>query len=496
MIELGILAGGLVAAGMMIWGRDVQVVNAQNKRNSKYNPSRSRAMASIKEKGKMARTTPYGAAGTPEYRASALQAKCLELGLDVDQDLRPKHKVGPRLVTIAIGPGEEFDIKEFAPGLKTSNWQRICRDKRLGLNPETARCVNYLPENHQYTGIEYPRFNNPKEFEPVLFSDLLGSNELKGKAIPMIIGKTARGDDYIADLASSLNPHYLIGATTGGGKTELMRSMICSALAISQKNMPRIALIDVAKVGDEFDIFDGHKSLITPVITTSQKARGFLRWVVENELPRRGKDKDKTPLIIFFDEIADCFEDQKHGDAIQGYCENIVRIGRSLRVHLIAATQSLDAVVFSQQFRNNTPGRLCLRTMTKTQGNQIISDNNFNGSQLLGNGDLMTQELIRCQSAYVEQEYIDQLVSNNKSNEYSYEEGEVKEEVHTGKNKYYSQAVKIISKYKEEGINQTIMKKELNINNTQTINNLLTELEDNKMIGKAYSHGRRRRVLV
>lgn len=506
MIELIAAGVALAGAGLYAWGTGVKSDAERARRNTLFEiPSRGELVMVVPREQR--KIPPIGTPGSPEYKASALYNKCREMGLDIDEESPPLYKIGPRLNTIAVPMGETFDSARFSPNYKTSYWQRLCRDRRIDIDPTTARYIESMPGNHRYCGIEYPRFKDLTEFEPVLFADLLQSPAMEKKKLPVAIGRTAQGKDYVIDLSSTLNPHFIVAGVTGGGKTELLRAFICSALAMPEKHRPDIALIDVAKNGDEFGLFSEHKSLYCPVITAPEQAAEFLRWIVETELPRRGQDKKRHPLIIVCDEVADLFQHPKLGAVISGYFESIVRIGRSLKVHAIMATQVLDAEVFSQQIRGNTPGRICLRTESKQQGNQIIKNNLFDGTKLLGNGDLMTKDLTRVQSAYVDMEYIQKLIADNRRTDEPYKyRTETKADAPviiahkdsaSDHLKHYEDALKILEKHRLTGISQNILKQELNIKSTDTIVRLVKALEtDNCIAGKGTAPKGRRAILI
>lgn len=510
MIEVIVSVFGVAAIGGAVWS--ASIIEGDRKSARKRTFAIKPAVPGRKGRAGQGgiKYDPIGQRGSWDYLASAVDIKLQELGIDLDKELKPQYKVGPRLATICFAPGELYDTNAVRPKHKTSKWEQILRDSRIKINPATARYVEYMSWDHNYAGIEFPH----GDFEPVLFEDLLLSKEYKSAGIPLVIGKTSIGDVLIPDLADARNPHWFLGGVTGAGKTVLMRSMICGCLCAPAKKRPLVALIDVAKSGDEFSIFDGHSALCTPVITTAEAAAGFLRWLAEVELQGRYRDRGKRDrsIIVFIDEIAELFQDKDYSAVIEGYCATIARLGRAAKIHLVMATQVLDAEVFPQQLRGNVPGRICLSTATRVQGGQVIQQKGFDSSGLLGNGDLFALvggEIQRGQSAYIDEEAIADLVQANAGNgEHKYKptagmngdviiEGGVADTTeHTEFLKYYNGALLVLEKYRLTGISKSIIKDELSITSNSTVDRIMKRLFDENRIGEPGSAPKNRRAVL
>lgn len=175
-------------------------------------------------------------------------------------------------------------------------------------------------------------------------------------------------------------PHLLVAGQTGGGKSTFLRHLITS-LYLSDKTI-RFTLIDL-KGGLEFQTFE--KLARVQVAGDMAQASNFLRKINSTidqrfELLKknnckditqfREKNKDKgTQLnrhVIVVDEAAEMFltsslaspQDVKSSKEI---LSRVSRLGRSLGVHLVIATQRPDSRALDPQIKANLPGVLCFQ---------------------------------------------------------------------------------------------------------------------------------------
>lgn len=116
-------------------------------------------------------------------------------------------------------------------------------------------------------------------------------------------------------------PHLLVAGQTGSGKSVGMNGIIMSLLYKKSPAELQMIMVDPKQV--ELGMYDGIPHLLTPVITSPDKALNALRWTVaemerrygmmkENrtkniaEYNNRVEEKEKIPYIVFIiDELAD-----------------------------------------------------------------------------------------------------------------------------------------------------------------------------------------------
>ena len=190
-------------------------------------------------------------------------------------------------------------------------------------------------------------------------------------------------------------PHGVIGGMTGSGKSELIISMIASLAINYSPEDVAFVLIDF-KGGGMADIFRNlpHTAGLITNLDGNELKRSFL--AIENELDKRQKlfkqiserkkisnidinkyqklrreDPSLKPLphlVLISDEFAEL--KQQHSD-FMGQLIRIARIGRSLGVHLILATQKPDGVV-DEQIKSNIRFKICLKVQDKSDSQGLI----------------------------------------------------------------------------------------------------------------------------
>lgn len=221
------------------------------------------------------------------------------------------------------------------------------------------------------------------------------SDPIHSLAVPL--GMDRDGFPVILDIHQNAHgPHGLVAGMTGSGKSELLISYILAMAVNFRPDEVSFVLIDF-KGGGMADVFRALPHLAGSITNLDGNTlrRSFLAIESElehrqqifqqttralrlnavdiykyQELYRQGRVKQPIPhLIIISDEFAELRHQQ--GDFMEQLIR-IARIGRSLGVHLILATQKPDGVV-DEQIRSNTRYRICLKVQDK-QDSQAVLD--------------------------------------------------------------------------------------------------------------------------
>lgn len=205
-----------------------------------------------------------------------------------------------------------------------------------------------------------------------------------GLAVPL--GKSAGGENVVVDLIHE-GPHALVAGTTGAGKSELLTTWLLGMAAHVSAERLNFLLVDF-KGGAAFGpltelphsvalLTDLQPAATTRALSSLRAqirrreeiiARAGARNIDEYER-LRGKDAPIIArLVIVIDEFAALASD--HPDIL----DQILRIatqGRSLGIHLIAATQRPAGSV-TAAMRANMPLRICLRVTTASDSADIL----------------------------------------------------------------------------------------------------------------------------
>lgn len=215
----------------------------------------------------------------------------------------------------------------------------------------------------------------------------------KGMSVP--IGVKAGGNPFYLDMhETGHGPHGLVAGTTGSGKSELLQSIIISLALNYHPHDVVFVLIDY-KGGGMADVFKGMPHLVGTITNLggNQTTRALLS--IKSELMRRQRvfseygvnnidryqklyysrsrsEQEDMPaiphLIMIADEFAELKQDQP--DFMKELI-SAARVGRSLGVHLILATQKPAGVV-DDQIWSNSKFKICLKVQDETDSKDVI----------------------------------------------------------------------------------------------------------------------------
>ncbi len=184
-------------------------------------------------------------------------------------------------------------------------------------------------------------------------------------------------------------PHGLVAGTTGSGKSEILQTYILSAAILFHPYEVSFVIIDF-KGGGMVNQFKDLPHLIGAITNIDGREINRSLKSIKAELLKRqslfaeanvnhidkyiqlyknGKVKIPLPhLIIIVDEFAELKAEQPE---FMKELISAARIGRSLGVHLILATQKPSGQV-NEQIWSNSKFRLCLKVQNKEDSNEVL----------------------------------------------------------------------------------------------------------------------------
>ncbi|MCD7981741.1 MAG: type VII secretion protein EssC [Clostridiales bacterium] len=207
-------------------------------------------------------------------------------------------------------------------------------------------------------------------------------------AVPL--GVNAKDDVVYLDLHEKFHgPHGLVAGTTGSGKSEILQTFILGAATLFHPYEIGFVIIDF-KGGGMVNQFRDLPHLIGAITNIDGKAIDRSLKSIKAELLKRqelfaeaevnhidkyikawkaGKAKTALPhLVIVADEFAELKAEQPE---FMKELISAARIGRSLGVHLILATQKPAGQV-NEQIWSNSRFKLCLKVQTREDSNEVL----------------------------------------------------------------------------------------------------------------------------
>ena len=200
------------------------------------------------------------------------------------------------------------------------------------------------------------------------------------------VGRTASGL-FEVDLRKD-GPHALVAGTTGSGKSELLQTIVAALAASVPPEELTFLLVDF-KGGSAFRACEELPHTVGVISNLDGRLveraldsiQAELKWRqarfaaadasdFEDYQTRTAAEQVPIPrLVIVVDELKELVD--AYAAAIARLSQT-ARLGRSLGVHLVVATQKPASVTGLADLRANTDLRICLRVQDPTESSDII----------------------------------------------------------------------------------------------------------------------------
>jgi S-DNA-T family DNA segregation ATPase FtsK/SpoIIIE len=339
------------------------------------------------------------------FDADAMGVKLVEtmqsFGINVDYQ---GSAIGPAFIRVKLKP---------QLGVKVSSLLKLSADLQVQLGIANPPLI--APQAG-YVSVDLPR----PDRQIARFEDYIQPQNSSSEAsVKIAIGVDLDGQLVEADLSDPNTCHFLVGGTTGSGKSEFLRSLLLSLLWRHSPNTLKIALVDPKRV--TFPEFEEIPWLLSPVVKDSLSAIQLMDELVA-EMERRyrlfettgcpnlsaynQKTAQTLPRIVgIFDEYADFMAEKDSRKALEFSIKRLGAMTRAAGIHLIIATQRPEASIVTPIIRSNLPGRIALRTASEADSTIVLGGRQTAAAYLLGKGDLLYQvgaQLNRLQSLFVQ----------------------------------------------------------------------------------------------
>ena len=461
--------------------------------------------------------------------SSKLESTLLEYGIE------------GKIISFKTGP--IVTLFEFVPkaGIKASKIIGLADDIARAMSSFSAR-ISSQPGKTSL-GIEIP---NSKR-DSVLFGDLITDERFNSEddSLKLALGKNISGETVFADLEKM--PHLLIAGTTGSGKSVGINTMIMSLIFKFKPNECKLILIDPKML--ELSIYEDIPHLLTPVVTSPNKAVYALKWVVRemenryklmsslnvkninsyNEkiektlsmgrklfrevqtgldadskkpiIEKREMPLEKIPLIVVvIDEMADLM--MVAGKEVENLVQRLAQMARASGIHLITATQRPSVDVITGTIKANFPSRISYKVASKFDSRTIL--NEMGAEQLLGSGDMLFLEnganLKRLHGGFLSETEIEKVVTFVKNQatfdhkkEISLEEDSVDNSMgfkfeNTDVDELYTKAVNIV--ISQQKVSTSFIQRYLQIGYNRAAR-IVEKMEEEGIISEANNAGKR-----
>lgn len=220
-------------------------------------------------------------------------------------------------------------------------------------------------------------------------------NKTSENGLEFILGYNDESGELIKLYVDDANTHYLIGGTTGSGKSNLLHNLILSACSRYSPKELQLYMLDF-KEGVEFSIYTQptlpHARLVATEADTEYGVKVLAHLIKEKEkrykLFKKCGCKDilsyrqSNPLevmpriLVVIDEFQVLFGNSDRSSTIENL-EMLAKQGRACGIHLIMATQTLSGLEFGT-LESQFSGRIALKCSAEDSKRLLggISSNN------------------------------------------------------------------------------------------------------------------------
>lgn len=151
-----------------------------------------------------------------------------------------------------------------------------------------------------------------------------------------VVGMSAIGNPLTLNLENRATSNLFVFGPAGCGKSELLRALMLSLALTSRRSQVNFMGIDIG--GREFAVLEALPHALTELATEPVFAVEIVLWLREEIERRKTVGVTRPHLILFIDDMG-WFVRGKDGEVIAALSA-IVRLGRDVGVHLLAASRT------------------------------------------------------------------------------------------------------------------------------------------------------------
>ena len=314
-----------------------------------------------------------------------LEGSSGELGISIIYTTDQRAKLPENIQTVCILENSETGRVMLREGIRCNEPFEIVSMKERNVERVSRKCaavihekgmVSRIPES--ITFFEMYQIQHPEE----LNVQSRWKNHAAHKSLAVPLGVREQNNYVELNLHEKAHgPHGLVAGTTGSGKSEIVQSYILSLAVNFHPYEVGFLLIDY-KGGGMANLFknlphllgtitnlDGAESHRAMVSIKSELARRQRVFNEYHKLYQLGKAREPIPhLFLISDEFAELKKEQPE---FMKELVSTARIGRSLGIHLILATQKPSGVV-DDQIWTNSKFKLCLKVQNEADSREML----------------------------------------------------------------------------------------------------------------------------
>ena len=230
-------------------------------------------------------------------------------------------------------------------------------------------------------------------------------------------------NNSIVSIDFSKDPHFLIGGSTGSGKSVNLNVFIAYVLSMRRPEEVQLLLIDPKRV--EFSIYVDlpHSLTSRPVNeieeiklafefliqTMDERYKNFEMTSLRNISEYNEKNARKLPYIFA---VVDEFATLSDDDEIMNQIQRLSQLARAAGIHILLATQRPSTDIVKGTIKNNFTGRIAFKVSSNHDSKTTIYESG--AEDLIGKGDMLIansgESVNRAQGAFIGLDEIKKII--------------------------------------------------------------------------------------
>lgn len=333
-----------------------------------------------------------GEAAAEEYAQESLR-RTIKFFQTFGLDVRAvDYQVGPRVIRLRV------DLR-ISKASRFDKMEKERENLKLFLKLKVSPQIRSGDDG--YVWIDIPRLSPALIGLKRLLEIMPTAKRLPETRFPL--GVQLNNEPFYADLRKV--PHWLVGGTSGSGKSVLIRSILLSLMLTNSPETLRLVIIDPKGDLSAFrsspfteEYVSGRTGLARAAAEALQRIKQKMDTRLElmnskhevNEIDDYNRLEGRPALsryVVLVEEFGDLISDKEHRDAIQLAAGQIAAVGRAPGFHLFICTQNPVAETVTTDIKANCSGRIALFVKSHVNSQVILGEPG--AENLLKNGDLL-----------------------------------------------------------------------------------------------------------
>lgn len=335
-----------------------------------------------------------------------------EKNIDLISNVLQEYQILFEEITYVEGLAYTRYKVRLAKGERIQKITKSYNEIKMRLRSKNVRIVAPI-DQEDAIGIELP--NESRKL--LTFQDVCEPRPV----LEIPVGKDINNN--IVSIDFSKDPHFLVGGSTGSGKSVNLNVFIAYVLSMRRPEEVQLLLIDPKRV--EFSIYvDLPHSITSRPVNEVEEIKSAFEYLIETMDERyktfeanslrniseyNEKNVRKLPYIFA---VVDEFATLSDDDEIMNQIQRLSQLARAAGIHILLATQRPSTDIVKGTIKNNFTGRIAFKVSSNHDSKTTIYESG--AEDLIGKGDMLIansgESVNRAQGAFIGLDEIKRII--------------------------------------------------------------------------------------